>query len=68
MPTQLMFYLIQALDPCLRHGARWRSAVPPALVTACRGQAPWTPWYTCLILALVHTFHPSYTSQKHFVF
>ncbi|EDR03271.1 uncharacterized protein LACBIDRAFT_331720 [Laccaria bicolor S238N-H82] len=26
-----------------------RSAVPPALVTACRGQAPWTPWYTCLI-------------------
>jgi hypothetical protein len=49
----------QALDPCLRHGARWRSAVPPALVTACRGHAPWTPWHTCLIPVLVHMFNPS---------
>ncbi|KIJ91113.1 hypothetical protein K443DRAFT_507444 [Laccaria amethystina LaAM-08-1] len=36
-----------------------RSAVPPALVTACRGQAPWTPWYACLILVLIHMLYPS---------
>jgi len=35
----------------------------PALVTACRGHAPWTPWYTSLIPVLVHMFHP--TSGTH---
>ena len=36
-----------------------RSAVPPAWVTARRGQAPWTPWYTFLIPVSVHRFHPN---------
>jgi len=53
----------QALDPCLHHGAHWRLAMTPALVTACQGHAPWTPWYTCLIPVLVHMFHP--TSGTH---
>jgi len=39
--------------PTSRH-----SAMTSALVTACWGQAPWTPWYTCLILVLVHMFYP----------
>ena len=29
----------------------------PALVTSCRGHAPWTPWYTCLIPVLVDRFY-----------
>ena len=57
-PT-ISIFLWQALDPCLRHGARWRSAVPGAQVTACRGHAPWTPWYTCFIPVLAHMLHPS---------
>ena len=31
------------------------SATPPAWVTACRGQAPWTP--------LVHIFNPSFSAH-----
>jgi hypothetical protein len=46
--------LQQALDPCLWHGAHWRSAVPPAWVTAHQGQAPWAPQYTSLIPVCVH--------------
>ena len=30
------------------------------LVTACRGHAPWTPWYACLIPVLVLMFNPSF--------
>ena len=33
--------------------------MPPVLVTACRGHAPWTPWYTCFIPVLVLIFNPS---------
>jgi len=58
-PSKTLSPSIQALDPCLWHGARWCSAVPPALVTACWGHAPWTPWYTCFIPVLAHMLHPS---------
>jgi len=57
--TGFSLYIRQALDPSLRHSARWRLAMTPALVTACQGHAPWTPWYTCFIPVLVHMFCPS---------
>jgi hypothetical protein len=38
--------------------------VPPALVTACQGKAPWTPWYTGLILVFIHMFYPSSSRCK----
>ena len=34
--------------------------MPLVLVTACWGQTPWTPWYTCLISVLVLMFNPSF--------
>ena len=48
VPDYLLFEVYTSFRP-----------IPLALVTACWGQAPWTPWYTCLILVLVHMLYPS---------
>ena len=49
--------LMMSFRPMPRARRSLRLAIPLAWVTARRGQAPWTPWYTFLIPVSVHMFH-----------